>query len=263
LQRSPQIATPHLLVNIDELRSSRAAMKISHAIRSPLARLVLRSTTSACIGLAALACTADDGDPIASTESSDEDTDSSTETSANSTGSETDETDGTDETDETDETGDESPDPTDGGPGLGETCDTRPHEVPIASSPAGPKLSTTITLPGDATVADVMVSVDLLEVMSADFIEIRLIHAGTTVFLYDQHCGDSTDIQVRFDDAAAPPVCDGGAVTGDAAPFEPLAAFAGLPVAGDWTLDIITPMSFNPNAPYQALLNSWCIDISD
>lgn len=99
--------------------------------------------------------------------------------------------------------------------------------------------------------------------------EIRLTHDDTTVLLYDQECAENKDMHVRFDDAAGPIACcsnwvqcEGDPVTGDAAPVEPLSAFAGAPVAGDWTLEVIAPMSQDPFASHQALLESWCLDIA-
>lgn len=218
------------------------------------------------------ACSGDDGDAMTSsdgTETNNTDDESSTNSDMASGDDSTDpsgEEQG-DEADETDET--EAETDTDGSDGLGETCDATVQMVPAAASPDGPKLEATITLPGQATVADVQVAVDLVEVMKASYLEIRLTHDGTTVMLYDQECVENKDIHVRFDDAAGPigccnnwVQCEGDPVTGDAAPVEPLSAFAGAPVGGDWTLEVIAPMSQDPFAAYQALLESWCLDIA-
>lgn len=154
------------------------------------------------------------------------------------------------------------------GDGAGRHCATPNAGVPAAMSPAGPKLSETITLTGDGVVGDVDVFVHLTNVMKAEYLVLSVVHNGTTVVLHDQKCEENKDIDVTFDDEGEPLGCctdwfhcGGSPLAGTFQPGEALSAFAGLPIAGDWTFEVLAPVSTDPFAPNQGILDEWCVDI--
>lgn len=156
----------------------------------------------------------------------------------------------------------------DPGDGSGVHCATPGSGVPVAASPAGPKLSETMTLAGSGAVGDLDVGLELTSGMDADNVQIRLTHGGTMVDLLINKCGDNEGLDVTLDDEAGPLtccegiLCSGEPLTGSFQPDQPLAAFDGMAIAGDWTLEILANVSEDPNAANQAVLDAWCLTLA-
>ena len=154
------------------------------------------------------------------------------------------------------------------GDGSGTHCATPGTGIPAAMSPAGPKLSETITLEGDGVVGDVNAFIHILNVMKTSYLVLSLTHGDTTVTLLDQKCDENRNVNVTFDDEGDALgcctdwfQCSGDPLKGQFQPDEALSAFTGQPIAGDWTFEVLVPVSNDPFAPNQGVLNEWCLEI--
>lgn len=86
------------------------------------------------------------------------------------------------------------------------------------------------------TIGDVNVGVIINHTFLGD-LTIDLTHNLTTVRLWDRQCGSNDNMDVIFDDAGVPVIC-GSPTTGTFKPFQPLSAFNGDDLFGDWTLTV-------------------------
>ncbi len=95
-------------------------------------------------------------------------------------------------------------------------------------------------VPSNATVTDVNVSVDITHTWVGDLTIDITSPSGTNVVLLMNQCGNTDDVDATFDDEAAGPiVCSGTPViSGEVQPENPLSAFDGEPVNGDWIVRV-------------------------
>jgi subtilisin-like proprotein convertase family protein len=113
-----------------------------------------------------------------------------------------------------------------------------PHlPIPDADSTG---VSDTITLASPGSIADLKVHIAKITHNWDGDLSLSLSHAGTTVELSSRHGGSGDDYtETVFDDAAADRIVSGSPpFTGSFAPDGPLDSFAGMAVAGDWTLHV-------------------------
>ncbi|VAW34554.1 hypothetical protein MNBD_GAMMA01-331, partial [hydrothermal vent metagenome] len=126
-------------------------------------------------------------------------------------------------------------------------CVSTPNAIPDNSPGAGVDITLPVTLTG--SLASLTASVKSDHTWPGDLI-FTLSHAGTSVVLMDRPgvpttlVGCSQDgVDAVFDDASATPVETECAATspgigGTLAPEEPLSAFAGAELSGDWVLNV-------------------------
>ncbi|MDC0721259.1 hypothetical protein [Nannocystis bainbridge] len=151
--------------------------------------------------------------------------------------------------------------------GSGLNCMTPATPIPNPVPPEILPTSFTFDFAESGTVGDINVKLRTSELKRASYVEIRLTHGETTVVLSKDNCEENKDFSVVFDDEAGPFTCcgdifcSGDPLVGDFQPTEPLAAFAGQPIAGTWTLDIY-PFTWSPDLPYQGIVEEFCLDIS-
>lgn len=150
------------------------------------------------------------------------------------------------------------------GPGL--HCVT-PGTGIAEPGPEGPFLVTTIALGGDGQVADLNVQARITGTDWTEYLVLRLTHGDVKITLLADACEFNKDLDVTLDDDGAPPACcgdifcSGDPLIGVFTPNEPLAAFAGAPIAGEWTLEIVAP-TWDPNMRNQGVLESFCVDVA-
>jgi len=85
-------------------------------------------------------------------------------------------------------------------------------------------------------ILDVDVDVKINHTFISD-LTIDVEHNATTVRLWDRQCGENENIDVIFDDEGEPVVCD-SPTTGRFQPAQPLSAFDGQDLFGDWTITV-------------------------
>lgn len=92
----------------------------------------------------------------------------------------------------------------------------------------------------------------------ADQLDIRLIHRGINLHVYDgkRRGIDTSYINVVFDDEASIPYPWPGTVLGSVRPFQDLAAFDGSELSGTWTLRIRDNVAYD----YGTDLSFWSIE---
>ena len=180
------------------------------------------------------------------------------------TGGETTAEPGTGETTAEPGTGETTAEPLPEGPGL--HCVT-PGTGIAEFGPEGPFLVTTITLAGDEQIADLDVQARITGTDWTEYLVVRLKHGDVQITLLANACEFNKDLDVTLDDDGAALACCGDIFcTGDPligvfTPNEPLAAFAGLPLAGEWILEIVAP-TWDPNMANQGVLEQFCLDMT-
>ncbi|MEM6295686.1 MAG: proprotein convertase P-domain-containing protein [Myxococcota bacterium] len=116
-----------------------------------------------------------------------------------------------------------------------------------------------INVPDMGTVADVDVFVDITHTWTGD-VDLFLETGGTSVQFLDGVCGSADDMFATFNDegsAGAGVNCIAPVVVeGNLTPNNPLTAFDGLEMNGDWTLTAIDNVGGDDGT-----LNEWCIYI--
>ncbi len=140
-----------------------------------------------------------------------------------------------------------------GAPVMASSLDT---PIAIPDSPA-PAITSTITIPPTVgVVGDVNVDLNITHTWLSD-LDVTLTHNGVSV-LIASFCTMSDGYNCTFDDGAPDIVCggDGFIVTGTVDPLNPLAAFNGMPVDGDWILSVEDQVGADTGT-----LNSWGINI--
>jgi subtilisin-like proprotein convertase family protein len=95
----------------------------------------------------------------------------------------------------------------------------------------------TQSVPDTYTVGDVNVRVAVPAHTFIGDLRINLVHGSTTVRLWLNQCGGNDGLDVTFDDEGVPVVC-AQPTTGTYRPLDPLSAFDGQSVNGDWTIQI-------------------------
>jgi len=115
--------------------------------------------------------------------------------------------------------------------------------VPISAS-GTPEVNSVLTVTGAGTVDEIVVSNIIGTHTYVGDLAVRLIGPGGApiVLLWDGECGSSDDFHLSLSDDATTPVasapCTPFGQGGTFIPENPLSAFNGLPIAGDWTLRI-------------------------
>ncbi|MBX3396155.1 MAG: proprotein convertase P-domain-containing protein [Phycisphaerae bacterium] len=124
------------------------------------------------------------------------------------------------------------------------------------NAPITDNTNTTVTqnIADSFTIGDVNVEIIINHTFLAD-LDIDLIHNGVTVRVMQDQCGANDNMQITFDDEAAPIVCAQPTV-GTYQPFSPLSAFDGINASGLWTLNV-----FDDAAADQGTLVSWSLII--
>lgn len=100
--------------------------------------------------------------------------------------------------------------------------------------PDGGSVSDTESIQDTGTIGDVNVGVIINHTYLGD-LTIDVSHNLTSVRLWDRQCGNNDNMDVIFDDAGVPVVC-GSPTFGTFKPSQPLSAFNGDDLFGDWTL---------------------------
>lgn len=131
-------------------------------------------------------------------------------------------------------------------------------QVPKAISSLGtPKITSSITILDDLSVADINVNLNVSHTFLADLVITLTSPSGTTVTLVSNSCGDLRDINTVFDDDGAPFVCGlAPGIGGTLRPLGSLASFKGESTLGAWVLEI------SDTAPADGgTLNTFSLDI--
>lgn len=114
----------------------------------------------------------------------------------------------------------------------------------LISSSGSQEINSVLTITDPGTVGVLTVSNIIGTHTYMSDLEVRLIGPGgsPSVLLWDGECGNSDDFNLSIGDDATDPVsaalCSPLGQGGTYTPVDPLAAFTGLPIAGDWTLRI-------------------------
>ena len=135
---------------------------------------------------------------------------------------------------------------------------TNSTNIPVTISTSGtPTVTSTVTIPAGATIADVNVILNLSHTYISDLRITITSPQGTAVTLFDGLCGANNDAVATFDDAGVAIVCGNNpAVSGTVRPASPLSVFNNQNSAGTWTLTISD--AFNQDG---GTLNSWGLNI--
>jgi len=126
-----------------------------------------------------------------------------------------------------------------------------PVDLPI---PDEGSVSDTQNIPDSGTIGDVNVGVTITHTFLGD-LTIDVSHDGTVVRLWDRQCGTNDDMDVIFDDIGDPVIC-GTPTVGTFEPVEPLAAFNGGDLFGDWTITVADNAALDVGT-----LNAWALII--
>jgi subtilisin-like proprotein convertase family protein len=102
--------------------------------------------------------------------------------------------------------------------------------------PDGGTVTDTQFINDSGEIGDVNVHVVIDHTFLGD-LTIDVSHNLTTVRLWDQQCGDNDDMDVIFDDAGVPVIC-GTPTQGTFEPVEPLSAFNGQDLFGEWSITV-------------------------
>lgn len=98
----------------------------------------------------------------------------------------------------------------------------------------------TINVPDSFTIGDLNLQLVITHTFIGD-LDIDLNHNGTSVFVFQDQCGSSDNMNVTLDDEAATAVVCAAAglpTNGTFRPFAPLTPFDGQNASGAWTLDV-------------------------
>ena len=121
--------------------------------------------------------------------------------------------------------------------------DTEPTNDIISVGPQDPAL-----------IQSLQVAVDISHTWLAD-LDITLIGPnGTEVGLIFDQCGGDDNMEVLFSDDGDEVDCSGTTLVGTFVPEEPLSAFTGASIEGDWTLNVIDDVGADDGT-----LNQWCL----
>jgi len=101
-------------------------------------------------------------------------------------------------------------------------------------------------------ITDLNVSIDITHTYISDLTITLQSPSGTTIVLFDGSCGSADDMDALFDDSGASLACP--PVGGTFLPLQPLSAFIGESVDGNWTLSIVDNFSGD-----DGILNEWCL----
>lgn len=149
-------------------------------------------------------------------------------------------------------------------------CDVGPVDLELCSTPAlafNDSLAASDTIVVD--VGGTVVDVDVVVLITHSYLEdvhTSLAHVDTGVKLFGNFCGFNEDVDATFDDDAQTPLTctppplapdPPAAILGTMQPEQPLAAFDGLPGAGEWTLDVSDDFAVNSGT-----LDSWCLRLT-
>lgn len=116
--------------------------------------------------------------------------------------------------------------------------------------PDSGSVSDTQNIGDSGTIGDVNVRVVITHTFLGDLI-IDVEHNLTTVRLWDRQCSSDDNMDVIFDDAGDPVIC-GTPTVGTFEPVQPLSAFNGGDLFGDWTLTVSDNAGLDVGT-----LNSW------
>ncbi len=136
------------------------------------------------------------------------------------------------------------------------------QNTPVSISSSGtPEVSSVIAATGSGTISGMEISNVIGTHTYVGDLTVQLIGPGgsPTVLLWDGECNSDNDFNLSFSDSATDPVnsapCNPLGQGGSYLPENPLSVFDGLPIAGNWTLQI----NDNANQDGGELL-SWGLD---
>jgi subtilisin-like proprotein convertase family protein len=109
--------------------------------------------------------------------------------------------------------------------------------IPDAGCTSQGFVTSTQSISDTYTVGDVNVRVAIPAHTFIGDLRINLVHGSTTVRLWLNQCGGNDGLDVTFDDEGVAVVC-AQPTTGTYRPLDPLSAFDGQSVNGDWTIQV-------------------------
>lgn len=103
----------------------------------------------------------------------------------------------------------------------------------------GVETTSIINVPNNGIISDLLVNVDLEHTWISD-LTVKLTHLGTntSVIIWDENCSGEDNFDIIFEDGANGIDCASN-ISGNRNPVNPLSAFDGLNMSGNWELSII------------------------
>lgn len=140
---------------------------------------------------------------------------------------------------------------------LTNTAADTPIDIPIVANTV-PFIST-ITMISQNMVSDVNVTVDISHTWVNDMTISLISPTGTEIQLVARPCTNASllNITATFDDSGSTVVCaTNPAISGTVKPLQPLSAFNGQAINGNWKLKVLDPYNEDGGA-----INSWSLNI--
>lgn len=130
-------------------------------------------------------------------------------------------------------------------------CRTIANATPVLiSSIETPIITSSIIVPDNLPLHHLSVSLNISHTWVEDLRATLTSPSGTVVNLFSNSCGDSDNINVTFDDTGSALTCNAfsPAISGVRQPEQPLSAFTGETIQGEWVLTVYDDADFDGGA---------------